>query len=122
MKVIIAGSRSINDPKTVAEAVKESGFEITEVVSGACKKGVDALGEKWAFLNGILVKRMPADWDNKTLGKLAGMVRNKEMAEYAEAAICIWDGKSHGTLNMIQEARLVGIKVYVKRVDEEIVL
>jgi YspA, cpYpsA-related SLOG family len=118
MRVIVAGSRGIEDPKLVADAIKESGFDITELVSGACSRGMDALGEKWAFLNGIPIKRFAADWGNQKLGKRAGHVRNREMAKYGEALAAVWDKKSPGTLNMIHEARLAGIKVFVKFSEE----
>lgn len=99
MKVIIAGSRNISDYKLVVETIKRSGYDITEVVSG-CATGVDRLGEQWAIANDIPVKEMPADWNR--YGNSAGPQRNKAMAEYADAAIVIWDGKSRGTRNMIE--------------------
>lgn len=110
MKTIIAGSRSIADPETVAAAVEASGFEIAEVVSGCCR-GVDKLGEKWAEDRGLPVKRFLANWGKH--GKSAGPIRNREMAEYADALIAIWDGKSRGTANMIEEAEKRGLKVFV---------
>lgn len=99
MKVIIAGSRNIKDYALVVEAVKQSGYEITEVVSG-CATGVDWLGEQWARANNVPVKEMPADWNR--YGKSAGPYRNRAMAEYADAAVIIWDGESRGTRNMIE--------------------
>ena len=108
MKVIIAGPR-YKDPKTkevfddfefVSKAVEASGFEITEVVSGKAL-GVDSLGEVWAAANCIDVTEMPADWDRH--GKSAGFIRNSQMADYCDAAVIIWDGRSRGTGNMILE-------------------
>ena len=99
MKVIIAGSRDIKDYKLVVDTIKSSGYDITEVVSG-CATGVDGLGEQWARANNIPVKEMPADWNRH--GKSAGPQRNKAMAEYADAAVIIWDGQSRGTRNMIE--------------------
>lgn len=99
MKVIIAGSRNIDDYKLVVDTIIKSGYTITEVVSGAAI-GVDRLGERWAIANGVPVKQMPADWH--TYGKTAGPHRNRAMAEYADAAIIIWDGESRGTRNMIE--------------------
>src|ERR1700723_1533055 len=119
MKTIVAGSREITDYQIVAKAIKDSGFEITELVSGACKRGVDPLGEKYAFLNDIPVKRFPADWSNQNLGKGAGALRNRQMAAYAEALICVWDGVSPGTFNMICEAKLKGLKVFVVNIRQE---
>lgn len=101
MKVIIAGSRDVKDYMLVARTVEESGWKdkITEVVSG-CATGVDTLGEQWARANNIPIKEMPANWNQ--YGNSAGPMRNRQMAEYADAAIVIWDGKSRGTRNMIE--------------------
>ena len=114
MKTIIAGSRNIYDYGLVEEAVKESGFDITEVVSGKAR-GVDTLGEMWADNHKVSVKPFPADWDR--YGKRAGPIRNFQMANYADALIAIWDFKSHGTKNMIKNARYKGLKVYIKAVN-----
>lgn len=110
MKVIIAGSRDLTNMANIKQAVKESNFDITEVVSGHAR-GVDRLGEQWAKTSNISVKLFPADWGK--FGKAAGFVRNKEMAEYADALIAIWDGVSRGTENMIFNARGFELKVYV---------
>ena len=99
MKTIIAGTRSVEDYKLVVESITRSGYSITEVVSG-CATGVDRLGEQWARANNIPIKEMPADWNR--FGKSAGPMRNKQMADYADCAIIIWDGQSRGTRNMIE--------------------
>lgn len=99
MKVIIAGSRNIDDYALVVDTIRRSGYEITEVVSGTAV-GVDRLGERWALANNVPVKEMPADWNRH--GNSAGPQRNRAMAEYADAAIIIWDGQSKGTRNMIE--------------------
>lgn len=99
MKVIIAGTRDVKDYKLVVDTIQKSGYNITEVVSG-CATGVDWLGEQWARTNNIPIKEMPAEWSR--YGNSAGPHRNRAMAEYADAAIIIWDGKSRGTRNMIE--------------------
>jgi hypothetical protein len=43
MKCIIAGSRTINDYDIVVKAIKESGFAISEIVSGEAA-GPDTIG------------------------------------------------------------------------------
>lgn len=100
MRTIIAGSRTITDPKVIEEAIAASGFTITEVVCGGAA-GVDTLGKDWAVLRGIPVKMFPADWD--TYGKAAGPIRNAQMADYADQAICIFDvqAECRGTKNMM---------------------
>lgn len=113
MKVIIAGCRNFHNYKTLLDAISESGFEITEVVCGGAT-GVDALGEKWAKEHNIPIKYFPADWDK--WGKAAGPKRNKQMSEYADALIALWDGMSRGTNNMVFYATKNKLKVFVKRI------
>jgi hypothetical protein len=102
MKVIIAGSRSIADYPQVCSCINMSRFSILEVVSGGAR-GVDKLGEAWAKEHSIPIKAFPADWNHQ--GRAAGIVRNQEMAAYADALIAIWDGESRGTKHMIEYMR-----------------
>lgn len=111
MKTIIAGSRTITNYAIVLEAIRNSGFQVTEVVCGGAA-GVDSLGELYAFeMDGVSIKKFPANWS--LYGKKAGHIRNQEMAEYAEALIAVWDGKSTGTQDMIARAQEKGLQVYV---------
>jgi hypothetical protein len=113
MKTIIAGSRDITDLKQVFYAVRDSGFDISEVVSGGAR-GVDRLGEKYAKMKKYLPKPkiFPAHWNK--YGKSAGYRRNIEMADYANALIAIWDGKSNGTKHMIEIARRKKLKIFIR--------
>ena len=110
MKVIIAGSRSVMDPGQVAVAIHDSRFIVSEVVSGTAR-GVDRMGEAYAERRGIPVRRFPADWDR--FGRAAGMIRNAEMAKYADALVAVWDGRSKGTDNMITTMRSLGKQVHI---------
>jgi hypothetical protein len=113
VKVIIAGSRNIlAHPGLICRAVKESGLKVSEVVSGTAR-GIDRLGEIWAFENNKPIRRFPADWNN--LGKSAGFARNVQMADYADALIALWDGQSNGTRHMIAQMTLRGKPVFVFR-------
>jgi hypothetical protein len=103
VKVIIAGSRSINSYALVEKTVAASGFTITEVVSGGAR-GVDQLGAMWARRNHVRCITMPAAWmtlDGERNMK-AGFERNERMADYADALIAVWDGVSKGTQHMMQ--------------------
>lgn len=115
MKVIIAGCRHITDLFPVLEAIQRAPFgsEITEVVCGGAI-GVDGLGAAWAQDRGIPVKWFRAHWNIH--GKAAGPMRNREMAEYADGLIAVWDSKSRGTKNMIHEAKKRGLRVFVHHV------
>jgi hypothetical protein len=110
MKVIVAGSRSLIKISTISEAVEKSGFDISEIVSG-CAVGADSLGEYYALQNNIPVKKFPAPWDQ--YGKAAGAIRNCKMAEYADAAVIVWDGTSRGSKHMINQMSLLRKPYYV---------
>ena len=116
MKVIIAGSRDIHDYEALKEAIEESQYDISVVVSGGAK-GADALGERYADEMNIPLHVYLADWKNK--GRAAGPIRNVKMAENADALIALWDGKSKGTRHMIETAQKMKLFVYVKRIDNE---
>jgi len=114
MRTIIAGSRTCTDKEELVKAINNCGWKPTVVISGAAK-GVDKLGELWAEENGISCQLFPADW--KLYGKSAGWKRNYKMACKAEALIAIWDGKSKGTKNMIDIARLKKLKVHIHMIE-----
>lgn len=114
MKLIIAGGRNITDYSLVLSALSESGFIPTEIVSGMAS-GVDTLAIQYAIENNLPLVEFHADW--KKHNRAAGPIRNREMAEYGDALIAIWDGVSRGTKNMIEEATKRGLSVYVKRID-----
>lgn len=102
--VIIAGSRSFNNYSLLKEKCDFYLCNISddiEIVSG-CAKGADELGIRYAKERGYELNLFPAQWDK--FGKSAGMRRNPEMAHASMALIAFWDGKSVGTLNMIDLA------------------
>lgn len=110
MKVIIAGSRDITDYNLLLKAVRASQIRPTEVVCGKAR-GVDTLGEEFAKRNGIPIKYFPAEWSKH--GRAAGHIRNRQMGDYADALIAIWDGKSTGTKGMIDYAKSQGLTVFI---------
>lgn len=116
MKVLICGSRSITDLKQIERAVRESGFEISEIISGGAK-GVDSLAEEFAAAKHIPTRVIKPDW--KTYGRRAGIVRNLEMVRAADAVIAIWDGVSRGTRSSIDFAKKEGKPCFVQRRDSE---
>lgn len=110
MKLIIAGSRDINvTVGFINGAVEGLGLKPTEVISGTAT-GIDTCGEDYAIFYDIDIMEFPADWDNK--GKAAGHIRNKEMADYADALLLIWDGESKGSANMKQNMLSLGKPIY----------
>ena len=109
LKVIIAGSRSIESYLTVKTAIEKSGFPVGEVVSGTAQ-GADEIGEYWAEKHNVPIKQFPADWAK--LGNRAGMIRNGEMADYADALVLVWDGKSRGSAGMLEIAKKQKLRIH----------
>src|ERR1041385_1222218 len=128
MKVIVSGSRWIQDYKIVADAIAESGFKPTLIIEGGQRSyagfsvakvvgGVDWLANQWAKAHGIDVHTEYALWD--VHGKAAGPIRNRVMAEIGDVLVAIPEGKSRGTRNMILAMRLAGKPIFVKEVTAE---
>ena len=111
-KLIIAGSRTIHYYFELERAVRQfqEHYNVTEpleIVSGGAK-GVDALGERLAKDYGHYIAIFPAQWNKH--GKAAGYLRNKEMAEYADGCIVMWDGQSKGSKHMWDLAKEYKLK------------
>lgn len=115
MKVCVLGSRHVTDADVVAWAIWESGYHVTELVSG-CAPGADSLGIAWALERGTLIKRFPAKWREQ--GRAAGPIRNKAMARYADAFVVVWDGKSRGTADMLRQIHLQNKPYHLVMLDD----
>lgn len=114
MKTAVAGTRKFKDYEFLRQVLDDCPWEITEIVCGMCE-GVDMLGKRYAEEKGIPVSEFHARWD--IYDRAAGPIRNAAMAEYADALICIWDGSSSGSKNMIEEAQARDLKVLIKHVN-----
>lgn len=119
MKLIIAGSRTVDKYRAFYESISNFSigiddegiwdcreFDITEFVTGDCPEGADQVPYMLKELTYIedyemSIRSFPADW--KTHGKAAGPLRNRKMAEYGDVLLLIWDGKSKGSANMKKE-------------------
>lgn len=112
MRIIIAGGRDFSDEEFLFNECdklinKENNIEI---VSGGAN-GADKIGEKFAKIRNLPVKRFIPNWNK--FGKSAGFRRNVDMAEYADSLIAFWDGKSKGTKHMIETAKSKSLQVFV---------
>jgi hypothetical protein len=133
MKVIIAGGRDFKDYEKLKKAIEQSGWDITEVVSG-CAPGADKLGERWAKENEVPVKPFPAEWDNlkaegarikvnkwgKKYNANAGHDRNEQMAVYVgkDGGLIAMDGGS-GTNDMKKRAKKHKVPIHEYQMSDE---
>lgn len=118
MKLIIAGSRTISPTiDEIANYLDTKEIpEVTEIVCGMAN-GVDLSGRSSAKALGIDVKEFPADWNKHN--KAAGPIRNKQMAEYADSLLLIWDGKSKGSANMKANMLKLNKPIYEVIINEK---
>src|SRR4051812_38574035 len=110
MKLIIAGSRSINPSVEFIDQHIRHGV-ITRVISGGAR-GVDLAGERWAESKGLPYVRFVPGWGFHGK-KFAAFIRNHDMGFYADGLLAIWDGKSPGTRHMILTMRELGKPVKI---------
>lgn len=125
-RLIIAGSRTVFDEHFVHNKLDAltRAYTIESIMCGLAE-GPDLLGKAWGNENNIPVIDFAADWVGK--GKVAGILRNKDMADYA---IEDWDHEgwliafldvtndiagTSGTRHMITIAKEMGLKVDVVR-------
>lgn len=117
MKLIVAGGRDFVDTNRMIEELQKlvnSGNipECPELVCGMAR-GADMLAYSLWANNKMPIHSFPANWDK--YGKSAGYRRNQEMGEFADAAICFWDGNSKGTKHMIDIMNKLNKSVYIVR-------
>ncbi len=94
MKIAIIGSRTIEN----IDLKKYLPEHCDEVVSGGAK-GVDRKAAEYAITHNLKLTEFLPDY--KRYNKGAPLIRNKQIVDYTDAVIAFWDGKSKGTLSVI---------------------
>lgn len=112
MKLILAGGRHYRFDDMDWERLRL--LNPTEIVCGGAT-GADECGRQWAIDREIPVKTFPADWAKHR--RAAGPIRNRQMAEYADAVALFPGGK--GTESMYNEAVKAGLTIYDYRKGTE---
>lgn len=107
-RLAVVGSRSYNDYQTVKQTI--AALSPSEIISGGAV-GADTLAERVASELGIPITVYLPDWD--TRGIKAGVLRNRDIVDSADAVLAFWDGSSKGTLNSINLAKSLKKKLYV---------
>lgn len=109
MKLIVAGGRDYKPTLPDQEALKDliEMYDVQTIVSGGAN-GADRFGESVAEELGLNIHRFLPDWTQ--YGKAAGPIRNRQMAEYADAVVLLKGGR--GTQSMYNEAINAELKVF----------
>lgn len=110
MKIAIIGSRTITNYNL--ESIVSD--EVTEIVSGSAK-GADTLAREYAEKHGLKYTEFLPDYSR--YGKAAPIVRNKQIADYSDKVIALWNGKSKGTKSVIDYCRKENIEIEIKVIE-----
>jgi predicted Rossmann fold nucleotide-binding protein DprA/Smf involved in DNA uptake len=108
MIVAVVGSRGIEK----IDLSQHVPVDCTEIVSGGAK-GVDQCAAAYAKLYKLKLTEFLPEYEK--YGKAAPLVRNRQIAEYADKILAFWDGKSKGTLFVIRYCQKIGKPCWVIR-------
>ena len=106
MKIAVIGSRGL----IVRDLEMYLPEETTEIVSGGAR-GVDTSARYYAQKNGLKLTEFLPDYNK--YGKIAPLVRNLEIIDYADEVYAFWDGTSRGTKYVIENCRRKKKKVHI---------
>ena len=102
MKLLVCGSRTIEDIGYVfgclSEIFCEYGDVITELIEGGAD-GVDSLAGLYAVSHDIKHKTVRPKYN--IYGDRAPLIRNAIMVDLCDKGVAIWDGVSTGTAHTI---------------------
>ena len=98
MKVAIVGSRELIN-LDIASHIEA---KVTEIVSGGAV-GVDSCASEYAAKNGLKLTEFLPQYER--YGGAAPIVRNREIVDYADHILVFWNGRSKGTLSVINYAK-----------------
>ena len=101
MKIAVVGSRKITNVNLEAYIPKNA----LEIVSGGAV-GVDSCAAEYAKYKGLRLTEFLPRYES--FGRVAPILRNKEIVDYADKVIIFWDSSSRGTKSVIEYTRKIG--------------
>jgi hypothetical protein len=103
MRIGIVGSRTFDNYELLVNTLSIFAEGIDVIVSGGAQ-GADSLAAKYANDLEVDCLVLKPDWDKN--GKSAGFIRNQQIVDASDMIIAFWDGKSKGTEDLINKARI----------------
>ncbi len=100
MKIAIVGSRECGD-FSVENIIDHIPNNCTLIISGGAI-GIDSLGELAAKELGIPTKIFYPDYNK--YGKMAPLIRNRDIADSCDLLLAFWDLQSNGTGHILEYA------------------
>ena len=106
MKTAVIGSRNLQ----IEELETYLPEGTNEIVSGGAR-GIDRCAAMCARKNGWKLTEFLPDY--RRYGRGAPLIRNRQIAEYADVVIAFWDGRSRGTKHTIDYCGKIGRAVRI---------
>ena len=106
MKLAIIGSRTLS----IEHLEQYLPLNVTEIVSGGAP-GIDRVAANYAKSVGIAFTEFLPDYARYK--RAAPLLRNKQIADYADEVLAFWDGTSKGTMHTVDLFRKQGKKVTI---------
>ena len=113
MKVAMISSRKL----TVKDLGQCLPPNTTVIVSGGAK-GVDTCAREYVLLHGIKLIEFKPDYARYGR-KAAPLKRNITIIGNANLALAFWDGRSNGTMSVIENCKKMGVGVEVHLLNPE---
>jgi hypothetical protein len=115
-RLLVTGSRTWDDPRTVEQAlavILARHPEGVVLVHGACPRGADTIAAAYAARTpGYQIEAHPADWHR--YGRAAGHRRNAEMITLsADGCVAFIRDASPGSTTTVRLAEAAGIPIWL---------
>ena len=112
LKVIVAAGRDFQNYDLFSEKLNKLFANRDDVVIVPGMTGnADSLAAKYASEHQLRVSEFPPNLVK--FQKPNGFRRNVEMARFADACVCFWNGKSEGTKHMIDTAKRYNLNLRI---------
>jgi predicted Rossmann-fold nucleotide-binding protein len=109
-RVIICGGRDFDDREFIFSKLDglDNDYHFSVVITGGAS-GTDYIAHSWATKRRKEVEVYKADWDE--YDKSAGILRNRQMLQYAQPDVVIAFPGGRGTQDMIKIAKKKNVPV-----------
>lgn len=115
-RLLVSGSRSLYAFDVIKDFIIETlmpKYKDIIIIEGGAK-GIDIAARNVAKDLDIDNLTIPAIWEvNGVKNKRAGFERNSVMLDLADGVLCVWDGVSSGTRDMMKKAREANLPLKV---------
>lgn len=115
MRILVCGGRDFEDWGLLSAELHDliydgdhTDYSKITIISGMAR-GADMLAVRFAIENNCILRKYPANW--ASLGKAAGMIRNKQMLKEGKPDIVLAFRGGRGTANMVSLSKKAGVTV-----------